>query len=173
VALALAVDTALATAFAAGLDWQAFIECPPSVSGDVVLSGGVPISTRADTDTVIRTARIGTTTNRVALLHHGRHRLADHRHQDAAPVRLGHRAAVRGHRPGAEPRAPRRRPAQLRARAATRSSPPRSSATCRSTCRPATTAKHRLYLNITGAASRLKNLTLSALYQDAEGRCAR
>ncbi len=63
--LAQAVDTALATAFASGLDWQATIECP--TLNDIVLSGGVPILDTADTDSVIRTARSGITCNRVAV----------------------------------------------------------------------------------------------------------
>jgi hypothetical protein len=64
-ALAQAVGAKLDAAFAAGLDWQAFIECP--VVGDVVLSGGVPILDTADTDTTIQAARAGITCNRVAL----------------------------------------------------------------------------------------------------------
>lgn len=63
--LAAAVQTGLDAAFAAGLDWQATIECPNV--NDVVLSGGVPILDTADTDTAIRTARSGVTANRVAV----------------------------------------------------------------------------------------------------------
>lgn len=65
--LAQAVQTGLDAAFAAGLDWQAVTECPSSVSGDIVMSGGVPIVDTADTDAVNRTARSGITCNRVAV----------------------------------------------------------------------------------------------------------
>jgi len=65
--LAQAVQTGLDAAFAAGLDWQAIVECPSSVSGDIVMSGGVPIVDTADTDAVNRTARSGITCNRVAV----------------------------------------------------------------------------------------------------------
>lgn len=62
--LAQAVQAGLDAAFAAGLDWQAVIECP--ALNDLVMSGGVPILDTADTDSVLRTARAGITCNRVA-----------------------------------------------------------------------------------------------------------
>jgi len=63
--LAQAVQAGLDAAFAAGLDWQATIECP--ALNDLVISGGVPVLDSADTDSVLRTARAGITCNRVAV----------------------------------------------------------------------------------------------------------
>lgn len=69
--MASALETALETAFASGLDWQGFVECPVATgtyyTGDVVLDGGVPVIDIADTDAAIRTARAGNTFNRVAV----------------------------------------------------------------------------------------------------------
>lgn len=63
--LASAIDTARATY---GKQWYGLVECPSASAGDTVVSGGAAIVDSADTDSVIRTARLSATaTNYVSM----------------------------------------------------------------------------------------------------------
>jgi hypothetical protein len=73
VTLADSLQTFCESAAAVGLDWQAVTECP--VVDDLVVSGGATIYDTADTDSTIRTARVGADTPAVAV-HAGTHRMS-------------------------------------------------------------------------------------------------
>ena len=61
------IQTALDSAFALGFNWLAICECPSSIAGDAVVSAGAAIVDTADTDAVIRAARVGSTFSRVSV----------------------------------------------------------------------------------------------------------
>jgi hypothetical protein len=62
------IETLLATAAATyGKQWQAMVECPSKIAGDVVVSAGNAIVDTADTDAVIRAARVGVEAKHVAV----------------------------------------------------------------------------------------------------------
>jgi len=64
ISVASALETQCANARTSnGKFWFAMSECPSSVAGDTIVSGGVAVADTADTDTVIRAAREGSTFN--------------------------------------------------------------------------------------------------------------
>jgi hypothetical protein len=65
ISLAETVQSFLDTAKAAGKQWEAVIECP--YVGDILANSGSPILDTADTNAVIRAARVGTTANNVSI----------------------------------------------------------------------------------------------------------
>ena len=69
ISMASTLDGALTTLATAqfGKNWLGMVECPSKSAGDTIVSGGAAIVDTADTDTVIRAARVGSTFNRTSV----------------------------------------------------------------------------------------------------------